>query len=49
MAISTPKVPRKRRRIWSSQIVNEFAAKPAERATVKVIDVQPQMEFGIGD
>ena len=35
MSARTPNVVRKCRRISSSQIVNEFAAKPPERARVK--------------
>lgn len=45
----TPKVVKKCNRISSSQMVNELAAKPADRARVKRRLVQPQMLTGIGD
>lgn len=44
--MQTPKVARKNRRISSSQIVKEFAAKPTDCEMVKTTASQLQSVFG---
>src|SRR6478609_7557500 len=45
-AATTPNVVMKNSKMESSQIVKEFAAKPADWLTVKTTDIHPQMELG---